>query len=186
MKRILFSKNTFFILLYSLLSLRASAQENTPIPVTELMDGAIPEGAIKLDNQTGYQTSILIDNTFEYYQDNVNAEYYQKDNIILCFFAGRSVAPFQENSLKKTWAATEEMAGRDTNRVRTDDDENIVKKINNYEVLKTHEPNSTMFFYYLISHDKVSYLNFIIAAKPEDLEKAKALGESMLNSMKFK
>lgn len=186
MKRTFFLKNTFLVLLLTLLSLKASAQEDVSVPVAELMEGAIPEGAKAIDKKNGYALEETMGAEHAYSEEDTPGEYYTLNNMVISFNGGKSGEPYKEGSLKKTWAALEEMAGRDTARVKTDDDENIVKKINNYEVLKSYARPSSTFFYYLIGPDRVSYLNFTIVAKSEDIEKAKALGDSMLNSMKFK
>jgi hypothetical protein len=187
MKRILFSKNTFFILLYSLLSLGASAQENTPMPVTELMDGAVPEGALQLNKKDGYAKLIAIkpDQTFS--EEDMEGEFYQIDNIIIVYNGGKEKNKIKATELEETRAMMMEADGRDTSyRYFGEEDPNTIKKINNYKVLITKRKTIPVYHYFLIGSDQLSFLNFFITAKPEDLEKAKALGESMLNSMKFK
>lgn len=181
------SVRTIVGLLFAMIPICLFAQEITPVPVAELMEGAIPEGAIKLEKKDGYTRLKAIDPDQAFTEDEIVGEFYAKDNIIFVFTAGKAKTPLKDTELEDTRAMLMEMDGRDTSyRYFGEEDPNTIKNINNYKVLITKRKTIPVYFYYLIGSDKISCLNFSITAKPEDIEKAKALGDSMLNSMKFK
>lgn len=186
-KSILLRVKTIFMVLLTMIPMGLFAQEITPGVVTDIVTGAVPEGAVKLDKKVAYARTKAIVPDQLFTEEQTVGEFYEKDSIIISFNAGKAKTPLKATELEERRAMKMEMAGIPSDRLYPHGgDPNEILDINNYKVLVTNHSPIPVYIYFLIGSDQVSCLNFSLTAKPEDLEKARALGDAMLNNIKFK
>lgn len=186
-KSILSRVKTISMVLLTMIPMGLFAQKITPGALTDIVTGAVPEGALKLDKKDGYARTKAIVPDQLFTEEETVGEFYAKDNIIISFHAGKAKTPLKATELEERRAMKMEMAGIPSDRLYPNgDDPYKILAINNYKVLVTSFTTIPVYFYFLIGPDNVSCLNFSLTARPEDLEKARALGDAMLNNIKFK